>query len=289
MELIFAAALCSVLVSILLKVCKTQGFDTLQMIACNYISASLLAYFWFEPDFQHLSVVETPWWLIVALGLLLPGVFVALSQALQNAGILKTEIAQRLSVVWSLLAAFLIFQEQFNLFKLLGIALGIAGVLLILLGKTTQVIDHGAKYAAIRPLLVVWLGYALIDVLLKYTTSLGLQFSLALNLIFICAWLFASTYISLSKKHHWNHQSILAGLGLGIVNFANIALYVKAHMLFKATPALVFAGMNLLVVLLGVGAGLVFFKERLSLTSTLGLILGVAAIFCLTFAMSLPA
>ena len=289
MELIFAAALCSVLVSILLKVCKTRGFDTLQMIACNYISASLLAYFWFEPDFQHLSVIETPWWLIVALGLLLPGVFVALSQALQNAGILKTEIAQRLSVVWSLLAAFLIFQEQFNLFKLLGIALGIAGVLLILLGKTTQVIDHEAKYAAIRPLLVVWLGYALIDVLLKYTTSLGLQFSLALNLIFICAWLFASTYISLSKKHLWNHQSILAGLGLGIVNFANIALYVKAHMLFKATPALVFAGMNLLVVLLGVGAGLVFFKERLSLTSTFGLILGVAAIFCLTFAMSLPA
>ncbi|WP_273779031.1 DMT family transporter [Acinetobacter sp. GSS19] len=289
MELIFAAALCSVLVSILLKVCKTRGFDTLQMIACNYISASLLAYFWFEPDFQHLSVIETPWWLIVALGLLLPGVFVALSQALQNAGILKTEIAQRLSVVWSLLAAFLIFQEQFNLFKLLGIALGIAGVLLILLGKTTQVIDHEAKYAAIRPLLVVWLGYALIDVLLKYTTSLGLQFSLALNLIFICAWLFASTYISLSKKHQWNHQSILAGLGLGIVNFANIALYVKAHMLFKATPALVFAGMNLLVVLLGVGAGLVFFKERLSLTSTFGLILGVAAIFCLTFAMSLPA
>jgi len=285
MELIFAAALCSVLVSILLKVCKTRGFDTLQMIACNYISASLLAYFWFKPDFQHLSVVETPWWLIVALGLLLPGVFVALSQALQNAGILKTEIAQRLSVVWSLLAAFLIFQEQFNLFKLLGIALGIAGVLLILLGKTTQVIDHEAKYAAIRPLLVVWLGYALIDVLLKYTTSLGLQFSLALNLIFICAWLFASTYISLSKKHQWNHQSILAGLGLGVVNFANIALYVKAHMLFKATPALVFAGMNLLVVLLGVGAGLVFFKERLSLTSTLGLILGVAAIFCLAFAM----
>lgn len=285
MELIFAAALCSVLVSILLKVCKTRGFDTLQMIACNYISASLLAYFWFEPDFQHLSVVETPWWLIVALGLLLPGVFVALSQALQNAGILKTEIAQRLSVVWSLLAAFLIFQEQFNLFKLLGIALGIAGVLLILLGKTTQVIDHRTKYTAIRPLLVVWLGYALIDVLLKYTTSLGLQFSLALNLIFICAWLFASTYISLSKKHQWNRPSILAGLGLGIVNFANIALYVKAHMLFKATPALVFAGMNLLVVLLGVGAGLVFFKERLSLTSTLGLILGVAAIFCLAFAM----
>lgn len=289
MELIFAAALCSVLVSILLKVCKTRGFDTLQMIACNYISASLLAYFWFEPDFQHLSVVETPWWLIVALGLLLPGVFVALSQALQNAGILKTEIAQRLSVVWSLLAAFLIFQEQFNLFKLLGITLGIAGVLLILLGKTTQVIDHRTKYTAIRPLLVVWLGYALIDVLLKYTTSLGLQFSLALNLIFICAWLFASTYISLSKKHQWNRPSILAGLGLGIVNFANIALYVKAHMLFKATPALVFAGMNLLVVLLGVGAGLVFFKERLSPTSTLGLILGVAAIFCLAFAMSLPA
>jgi hypothetical protein len=34
-------------------------------------------------------------------------------------------------------------------------------------------------------LIGVWFGYALVDILLKYTSSLGLQFSVTLNLIFI--------------------------------------------------------------------------------------------------------
>ena len=44
--------------------------------------------------------------------------------------------------------------------------------------------------------------------------------------------------------------NIFMGLCLGVLNFANIALYVKAHMIFKETPAIVFAGMNILVVLI---------------------------------------
>ena len=54
MELIFAAALCSVAVSVLLKICKEKGFSSLQMIAWNYAAASILCYFWFKPDLQHI-------------------------------------------------------------------------------------------------------------------------------------------------------------------------------------------------------------------------------------------
>ncbi len=50
MELIVAAAFCSVLVSILLKVCKTQGFNPMQMITWNYVSASVLCFYWFKPN-----------------------------------------------------------------------------------------------------------------------------------------------------------------------------------------------------------------------------------------------
>ena len=285
MELIFAAALCSVLVSILLKMYKTRGYDALQMIACNYASASVLAYLWFQPDFQHLSLQQTPWWLIVLLAVLLPSVFVALSHSLQSAGILKTEIAQRLSVVWSLLAAFLLFQEQFSSLKLLGIGLGITAVLLILWGQKQGASHQATAAKVIWPLLVVWLGYAVVDILLKYTTSLGMQFSVVLNLMFILAFVFSSSYISLSHRHVWNMKSILAGLGLGLLNFANIALYVKAHMLFKETPAIVFAGMNILVVVLGVLSGLILFKEKLKMSSATGLILGLVAVVCLAYAL----
>lgn len=53
-------------------------------------------------------------------------------QVITNSRDLKTEIAQRLSVVLSLAAAYFIFQEQFNQLKMLGIVLGISSVLCIL-------------------------------------------------------------------------------------------------------------------------------------------------------------
>jgi drug/metabolite transporter (DMT)-like permease len=81
-------------------------------------------------------------------------------------------------------------------------------------------------------------------------------------------------------------KNILAGLGIGVLNFANIALYVKAHMLLKETPAIVFAGMNILVVVLGAISGLILFKEKLKLATALGLFLGLVSVVCLAYTLS---
>ena len=282
MQLIFAAALCSVLVSILLKLCKRQGFDVLQMIACNYAVASMLCFLWFKPDLIHISIVDTPWWLIVVLGIVLPSLFLGLAKSLQISGILKTEIAQRLSVVLSLLAAYFLFGEQFNQLKIIGVILGVAAVLCILFSRagisTTQRSKQGMLY-----LLCVWVGYALVDILLKYTTSLGLQFAVTLNLMLICAFVLSVLYLTLIKTR-WQLKNVGAGFALGILNFANIALYVKAHMLLKDSPAVVFAGMNILVVMFGVIAGLLIFKEQLKIATVLSLILGLAGVVCLALA-----
>lgn len=286
MELILAAACCSVIVSILLKLAKAQGFDALQMIVWNYASASVLCFLWFKPDLQHVSIINTPWWLIIALGVLLPSVFLCLAKSLQYAGIVKTEIAQRLSVVLSLLAAFFIFQEQFNTLKIIGIVLGVFAVLSLLFSHQHDKTGQSSTKQAMLYLALVWFGYALIDVLLKYTTGLGLQFAVALNLIFICAFILSLAYIAMTTKTVGNRKNILAGMGLGLLNFANIALYVKAHMLLKDTPAIVFAGMNILVVVLGAFSGLIIFKEKLTPTTALGLTLGLASVICLGYAIS---
>ncbi len=286
MELILAAACCSVIVSILLKFAKAQGFDALHMIVWNYASASVLCFLWFKPDLQHISIINTPWWLIVALGILLPSVFLCLARSLQYAGIVKTEIAQRLSVVLSLLAAFFIFQEQFNTLKIIGIVLGVFAVLSLLFSHQHDKTGQSSTKQAMLYLALVWFGDALIDVLLKYTTGLGLQFAVALNLMFICAFILSLAHIAMTTKTVGNRKNILAGMGLGLLNFANIALYVKAHMLLKDTPAIVFAGMNILVVVLGAFSGLIIFKEKLTPTTALGLTLGLASVICLGYAIS---
>ncbi|MEB3795175.1 MULTISPECIES: DMT family transporter [Acinetobacter] len=284
MILIFAAALCSVLVSVLLKNLKKKGYQPMQMIAWNYASASLLCYWWFKPDIQHISIQNTPWWLIFALGIILPSIFLCLAKSLEYAGIVKTEIAQRLSVVLSLLAAYFFFHEQFSSLKLLGIGLGIFAVFLIVFGQFKGSSDHQSK-KAIFALMSVWFGYAAVDILLKYTSSLGLQFTLTLNLIFITSFVLSIIYLFFQKKSVWNFKNTLAGLLLGVLNFSNIALYVKAHILLKDSPAIVFASMNILVVLLGIVCGVVLYKEKLKLPTMLGTILGISGLVCLALTM----
>ncbi|MEO4109001.1 DMT family transporter [Acinetobacter pittii] len=285
MILILAAALSSVLVSILLKNLKKKGYQPLQMIAWNYASASLLCFLWFQPDIQHVSIVHTPWWLILALGVILPSIFLCLAKSLEYAGIVKTELAQRLSVVLSLLAAYFFFHEQFNPLKLWGIGLGILAVLLVLFGQMNSFSNHQSR-KAIFALLSVWCGYAAVDILLKYTSSLGLQFTLTLNLIFITAFILSISYLLLQKAQKWQFKSTIAGLILGILNFSNIALYVKAHILLKDSPAIVFASMNILVVLLGILSGVILYKEKLKWPTILGILLGISGVVCLASAMA---
>lgn len=284
MELIFASAICSVLVSVILKLCKDKAYNPAQMITWNYASASLLCFLWFKPDLAHVSVSQTPWMLILALGILLPTIFYCLAKSLQTAGILKTELAQRLSVVLSLMAAYFVFNEQFNTLKLTGIALGVVAVLLMVFSQRTT--QSQSAQQGILFLLSVWAGYALIDVLLKFASGLGMQFAVTLNLVFICAFVLSAIFHLIQYSSLGQTKNILAGLGLGVLNFANIALYVKAHMLLKDTPAVVFAGMNILVVVFGVIAGLVIFKEKLKITTLLGLIAGIVSVVCLAYAMS---
>ncbi|MDQ1207405.1 drug/metabolite transporter (DMT)-like permease [Acinetobacter baylyi] len=283
MEFIVLAALCSVLVSILIKALKSKGFEPLQMIVWNYSSASLLCFLWFKPDLAHLSVQHTPWWLIVLLGIALPSVFLLLAKSLQYAGIVKTELAQRLSVVLSLLAAFSIFQEHFNAFKLLGIILGLFAIGLIMLSKTQQ--NQSVHQKSLVSLVGVWSGYALIDILLKYTSSLGLKLAMTLNLVFIAAFVFSFIYTYIFKKETARFKNMLAGLVLGGLNFANIALYVQAHILLKNSPAIVFVGMNLFVVIFGILSGLLLFKEKAEPKVIMGLVLGMVGIICLAQAM----
>ena len=254
----------------------------MQMIAWNYAIASVLCFIWFKPDFKQMSMTAIPWWLIVVLGITLPSIFLLLSKSLDYAGIIKTEIAQRLSVILSLSAAYFIFQEKFNSLKLLGIGLGLAAVIFIIFSKSTGGSSQSKK--AVWFLLLVWLGYALVDVLLKYSTSLGLKFAVSLNLMFVCAFILSIGFLSF-KQTAWTMQNFLAGLCLGVLNFANIALYVKAHMLLRDSPAIVFAGMNILVVVFGVVAGIMIFKEKLNAKNTIGIILAIAGVMCLAYAI----
>ncbi len=106
---LIASILCSVAVSVLLKLARSRKIDIEQAVAVNYIVAVALCMLVLKPDLDAWKSYLPTWWLFAALGVLLPAVFVIMGRAVERAGIVKSDAAQRLSLFLPVLASFALF------------------------------------------------------------------------------------------------------------------------------------------------------------------------------------
>ena len=278
------AVLCSVAVSVLLKVARKRHIEIQQAIAFNYIVALSLSWFLLKPDFKGLEFTDfiaqsenTP--IFLALGILLPSVFIIMSKAVEFAGIVRSDAAQRLSLFLPILAAFLIFHETLSQSKVVGIVLAFVG-LFCLLSKPNQ--QSAVAFRGSLGLVGVWFGYGIIDILFKQVAKSGGAFPTTLFIAFSLAACIMFIYL-LFKRTQWNVASFIGGIILGVLNFFNILFYIKAHQSFGSNPTLVFAGMNIGVICLGTITGALIFKEKISKINWLGIVFSLCAIFCLYY------
>lgn len=275
------AAICSVLVSVLLKLTRRAGVDTGQVVTWNYLMASVLCAWLLHAPLDSLRQPDAPWAALLGLAVVLPVLFLVLAASVRAAGIVRTDIAQRLSLLLSLLAAFLWFGETANGLKLAGLALGLLAVVAILL-RPVAAAGEGIKEVAAWPLLlVVWVGFALVDVMLKQIAVAGTPFAASLQVAFVLA------FIGMLAVQGWRQwrghtrlswRNVWAGLLLGLLNFGNIVFYVHAHRALPESPAVVFASMNIGVVVLGTLVGVLGFGEKPGRLNRLGIAMAVVAI-----------
>lgn len=272
---------CSVAVSVLLKVARRQNIQIDQAIAINYVVAASLCLLIFRPQPSSLLTHATPWWVLIALGVLLPTIFLAMAGAVRHAGIVLSDAAQRLSLFIPLMAAFVLFGEALSASKLMGIAIALVA-LACLLARPRQAKDGNGQTG--RPaallLLAVWLGYGTIDILFKQLAKSGAAFSSSLFVSFVLAGVLIFLYL-LARRSTWTRRNVVAGLVLGVLNFGNIYFYIRAHQVFPQNPTLVFSAMNIGVISLGTLVGAGFFKEKLLWTNAAGIILAITAIVVL--------
>jgi drug/metabolite transporter (DMT)-like permease len=280
---VLASAICSVLVSVLLKLARRIELDVGQMVAWNYVAACTLAALLLQPALAPLRTAGEPWFALVGLGVLLPTIFLALGASVRHAGIVRSDVAQRLSLLLSLLAAFALFGEQLDATKALGCALGLLA-LLGMVWRPERGRDAGGAASWCWPLLV-FVGFGAIDVLFKRVAAAGVPLGTSLLAMFVLALPVAfalAAWRRLRGGAHFAVRNALGGLLLGLLNFGNIFFYLRAHRALPQHPALVFASMNLGVVVLGALAGVLLFRERLSRLNLAALLLALLAIVLLT-------
>ncbi|HZH57109.1 MAG TPA: EamA/RhaT family transporter, partial [Burkholderiaceae bacterium] len=170
---------CSVAVSVLLKMARSRHIQIDQAIAFNYVMAGSLCWLLLGPRPETLMHTTAPWPLLIALGLLLPSIFLVMAKAVQQAGIVLSDVAQRLSLLLPLIAAFTIFGETATQGKLTGIAVALVALAALLWrpGNANAQAPGGHGGAlAIALLLGVWFGYGTIDILFKQMAKTGSAF-----------------------------------------------------------------------------------------------------------------
>ena len=275
MLFLILSILCSVIVGVIFKITRKYNSNPSQIVAFNYVTALILCYFTFTPNLTEVNV-NAPWNIYIAIGVLLPILFLFLVASIKHMGIVKTDAAQRLSLFIPILAAWFIFKEEFNAYKVIGLVIGFLALLFIL-RKQSENAENKWIYPA-----VVLIGFGIIDILFKqialyttlpYPTSLFVVFCIALAVAILI-----SVYELGIKNVKLEPKNILFGALVGIFNFGNILFYLKAHKAFAENPSTVFAGMNMGVIILGSVIGLLFFKEKLSKINFIGIFLALISI-----------
>lgn len=272
---------CSVTVAILLKLAKRYKINITQAVTWNYLFAISLSLVFYKPGLSDL--VSAPInWIYIALGVLLPVIFLFLAGSVRNIGIVKTDIAQRLSLFIPLLAAYFLFKESFNTIKICGLAIGFVAIFFTLYKKAAQK-NEGLNW--LYPIFV-FVGFGVIDILFKKVAQIKtIPFTSSLIVIFILAFLISLVsilYLSVVKKQKLELVNFICGCILGFFNFFNILFYLKAHRAMADNPSVVFAAMNIGVIVLGSLVGIFIFKEKLNKLNYWGLFLALIAILLIT-------
>lgn len=280
---ILISVLCSVTVAIIIKLAKLRGINYLQLLVWNYPIALLLTYLVLKPEIVSWTS-DLPWNLYLPLGFLLPFIFICIAMSIRYGGIVKTEVAQRLSLFIPLIAAYLWMDEKMESSKFIGIAVGILAIVFSI--GWNKKIQNDSKKFWVFPVLV-FVGMGIIDIIFKrvaqhqevtYMSSLWIVFIIALGF----ALLFLS-YLLLIRKEPFDKKALLYGAVLGLFNFGNIVFYMKAHRALPESPSLVFTGLNIGVISVGALAGVLLFNEKLSIYNKIGVILAIISVLLIAF------
>lgn len=262
MYMVILAALCVAAFGVLFKSFESYRISLRPAISVNYLVAFITG-----------LLVSTPWndgdlslllWPSLGLGAMFACMFLMLGISSQRAGVARTTIAGRMSLVLTVLITARIFREDPGMLGWTGIALAIVG--LVLTNWRTE--TSAVRRAWVLPVLIL-VGSALCDVgvtVVQRTRTTSMNEASLPTLCFAAAAI-VSTMLALYNGDARDYRSWrvwFAGGLLGIVNYASLLLLVTALSSAGLPASIVFPLMNIAAMLFSIVASLTLFKERIT-------------------------
>jgi drug/metabolite transporter (DMT)-like permease len=281
MGLVILAALLSAGLFVAFRSFAARGVPLLPAIVVNYIVACLCGLAvtrpWQLPDLSLL------WLPSVVLGALFIGLFFLMGYSTQHMGVATTTVANRMSLVITIVVSVRVFHERPSALAWCGIALALVGVVL---ASWSGGASKGRFWWL--PVLLFFGGGAgdsLLNAAQRTRTTSLTEGALA-PLIFGAAAFFGLLVLLATpqRKQLLSRRVLLGGTVLGCVNYGSLQLLVQALAHSGLAASSVFPLVNIGTILFGSAASLLFFKDRLRGVQWAGLAVSIAALVLLVIA-----
>ena len=266
----------TILLTVVLFICfkefSKRNINTHQAITFNYLTASLLAFIFYEKSISFIEIINSSWiFPTIALGLFFIIMFNVMAKTTQKLGISIASMASKISLIIPVIGALLLQENNISYTNGLGILIAIIAIYLAFKKKHNS---NQSIYIAI----ILFFGTGILDMCLDYIQHNLLdnnQSSQFIIVVFFIAFIVGLIKIILSKEII-KSRNIIAGIFLGIPNY--LSIYYVLISLEKLGGVIVFPILNISVVLLSTILSFFVYKEYLNKLNWTGIILACISI-----------
>jgi len=284
--------LSSTAILLIFKYTDRIRIHTFNIIVVNYIIAASLGFLFSRREAIQQVEDTSFYFLAILIGIMFIILFFLIARSIHTAGIAITSVATRMSLIFPVLFSLLFDPEDgFSMLKMGGIAAAMAGVYMTLRKDRLSVQKEIIYYP-----LILFIGMGIVDSSVKYAQFKYITDS---NLPWFTTILFSVAAVSgllimLSQpskiRSVLNKKTIIWGSLLGIVNFSSIIFFVSAlnyrtHNNSVIDSSAVFGINHIGIVILSVLAGIILFREQLSIFNYTGVLVSILAIIILAYSI----
>ena len=281
-NIIYTILLFNILI-IVFKMFEKYNVDNLQGLIVNYLTAAICSYFFLEQDFSINYILKSDWiYHAIIIGALFIVVFNFYAYGTQKVGISVATVANKMSLIIPVCAALILYPEKeaFTILKGVAFLLALVGIYL----STTKggKLTFDKKYLWL--IILVFAGQGISDSIFndfaqKFPKEGGYLFFMTLFFFASLSGLLILSGKSIKSKNPLQLKSLFWGVVFGIPNFFSLVFFLKALNDPSLVSSTVFPLISMGVVISSSLIGLLFFKENISRSNWIGILLSICAIY----------
>lgn len=283
------SVICTSFLFVTFKFFERFEINNFQGIVFNYWAAAMISFFIsFQRNMDHIYELKQVWPASCIIGFMFITVFYITALTTQKLGMAVASVAAKMSVVIPIAAGVLLYSERLSWTKIIGILIALTAIYFT--SNRFPARDKKEREWNIFFLpVILFIGTGMVDASIKFAQHTFMNDKnrgLVIMSLFAAAGTFGIIKLAvnkITKKEALQLKSILGGICLGTFNYFSLFFLLKCLETPGEQSSIVFALLNIGIVLLTSIISWLFFKEKISANNFIGITLAILAIIMLTF------